>query len=231
MASRPTTNASSASRPTHRNGSLEISRTNSTLREGDSESRRGSVRLDALASTSVAAEPESSLPPNEPTWPRGWGAYRCLLGGFFLMFNSWGLVNVSTSHQPQIRSDELISVGLWILCFLLHAAPAARERLRAIQPDWLDAVWCGLDVLNSSGPLRRRWPYPRIACSWHNPECHQLVLTKRCQWKRTLRPRRLRLDLVYARLSWRSRYDLLLRSVFTRYATSRQVVTVTDATS
>ena len=23
------------------------------------------------------------------TWPRGWRAYRALLGGFLLMFNSW----------------------------------------------------------------------------------------------------------------------------------------------
>ncbi|KAJ4365846.1 hypothetical protein N0V83_008467 [Neocucurbitaria cava] len=30
---------------------------------------------------------------NEPDWPRSWRAYACLLGCFFLMFNSWGLVN------------------------------------------------------------------------------------------------------------------------------------------
>ncbi|KAF1946690.1 MFS general substrate transporter [Clathrospora elynae] len=29
----------------------------------------------------------------EPDWPRSWRAYACLLGSFFLMFNSWGLVN------------------------------------------------------------------------------------------------------------------------------------------
>jgi MCP family monocarboxylic acid transporter-like MFS transporter 10 len=29
----------------------------------------------------------------EPDWPRSWRAYACLLGCFFLMFNSWGLVN------------------------------------------------------------------------------------------------------------------------------------------
>ncbi|KAL5113928.1 hypothetical protein ACEQ8H_008177 [Pleosporales sp. CAS-2024a] len=30
---------------------------------------------------------------NESEWPRTWRAYACLLGCFFLMFNSWGLVN------------------------------------------------------------------------------------------------------------------------------------------
>src|SRR5690242_19844010 len=30
---------------------------------------------------------------DEPDWPRTWRAYACLLGCFFLMFNSWGLVN------------------------------------------------------------------------------------------------------------------------------------------
>ncbi|KAL6709545.1 hypothetical protein ACN47E_001480 [Coniothyrium glycines] len=30
---------------------------------------------------------------NEPNWPQSWRAWACLLGCFFLMFNSWGLVN------------------------------------------------------------------------------------------------------------------------------------------
>jgi MCP family monocarboxylic acid transporter-like MFS transporter 10 len=30
---------------------------------------------------------------NEPTWPCEWQAYTALVGCFFLMFNSWGLVN------------------------------------------------------------------------------------------------------------------------------------------
>ncbi|XP_014553315.1 hypothetical protein COCVIDRAFT_29436 [Bipolaris victoriae FI3] len=30
---------------------------------------------------------------HEAEWPRSWRAYACLLGCFFLMFNSWGLVN------------------------------------------------------------------------------------------------------------------------------------------
>ncbi|CAN9087848.1 unnamed protein product [Alternaria alternata] len=30
---------------------------------------------------------------DEPNWPQSWRAYACLLGCFFLMFNSWGLVN------------------------------------------------------------------------------------------------------------------------------------------
>ena len=35
----------------------------------------------------------SSSGDDEPDWPRTWRAYACLLGCFFLMFNSWGLVN------------------------------------------------------------------------------------------------------------------------------------------
>lgn len=35
----------------------------------------------------------SSADEDEPDWPRTWRAYACLLGCFFLMFNSWGLVN------------------------------------------------------------------------------------------------------------------------------------------
>jgi MCP family monocarboxylic acid transporter-like MFS transporter 10 len=30
---------------------------------------------------------------DEPRWPRSWRAYTCAIGCFFLMFNSWGLVN------------------------------------------------------------------------------------------------------------------------------------------
>ena len=29
----------------------------------------------------------------EPNWPTNWRAYTALLGCFFLMFNSWGIIN------------------------------------------------------------------------------------------------------------------------------------------
>jgi MCP family monocarboxylic acid transporter-like MFS transporter 10 len=45
------------------------------------------------ASMRTLAEPNSLDNDNEPDWPQSWRAYACLLGCFFLMFNSWGLVN------------------------------------------------------------------------------------------------------------------------------------------
>lgn len=48
-------------------------------------------RRNSLASLSVAQNPNDAYD-DEPTWPSGWRPYTCLLGGFFLMFNSWGLV-------------------------------------------------------------------------------------------------------------------------------------------
>ena len=47
-------------------------------------------RRDSLASLSVAHDPNQSK--EEQKWPKGWRPYTCLLGGFLLMFNSWGLV-------------------------------------------------------------------------------------------------------------------------------------------
>ncbi|SLM38872.1 Major facilitator superfamily domain, general substrate transporter [Lasallia pustulata] len=38
------------------------------------------------------------------TWPRNWRAYRALLGGFLLMFNSWGLVNTYGTFQSYYLS-------------------------------------------------------------------------------------------------------------------------------
>lgn len=48
-------------------------------------------RRNSLASLSVAHDPNDAYD-DDPTWPSGWRPYTCLLGGFFLMFNSWGLV-------------------------------------------------------------------------------------------------------------------------------------------
>lgn len=57
-----------------------------TNRQQDAESIGASSLQDVSESSSmIAAE--------EPSWPRSWRAYACWLGCFFLMFNSWGLVN------------------------------------------------------------------------------------------------------------------------------------------
>lgn len=61
------------------------------------------MRRDSLGSLSVAAEPQAWTESDEPTWPKGWRPYACLLGGFLLMFNSWGIVNVS---NPENRNPN-----------------------------------------------------------------------------------------------------------------------------
>ena len=55
-----------------------------TLPLSEAPTTTGSVGDGLTASLGVLDEPE---------WPRSWRAYACLLGCFFLMFNSWGLVN------------------------------------------------------------------------------------------------------------------------------------------
>jgi MCP family monocarboxylic acid transporter-like MFS transporter 10 len=69
-------------------------------RSFDKESRKGSEGTLPLsnAPTDIAsvrgmAPPISLRSNDEPDWPQTWRAYACLLGCFFLMFNSWGLVN------------------------------------------------------------------------------------------------------------------------------------------
>lgn len=48
----------------------------------------------------------------EPAWPREWQAYRTLMGCFFLMFNSWGLVNAygtfSSFYMESLMRDTPI---------------------------------------------------------------------------------------------------------------------------
>ncbi|KAF9701985.1 hypothetical protein EKO04_000517 [Ascochyta lentis] len=55
-----------------------------------------SLPLSTSTSSEAQSMPRSRRPSSdddEPDWPRTWRAYACLLGCFFLMFNSWGLVN------------------------------------------------------------------------------------------------------------------------------------------
>jgi MCP family monocarboxylic acid transporter-like MFS transporter 10 len=69
-------------------------------RSFDKEDRKGSEGTLPLsnAPTDIASvrgmsPPTSLREDEEPDWPRSWRAYACLVGCFFLMFNSWGLVN------------------------------------------------------------------------------------------------------------------------------------------
>ena len=71
----------------------------------------------------------------EPTWPRSWRAYTCWLGCFFLMFNSWGLVNAygtfssyyvghSLREVDQLELNLIGSTQSFIV--LLFSAPIGR---------------------------------------------------------------------------------------------------------
>ncbi|KAH7085303.1 major facilitator superfamily domain-containing protein [Paraphoma chrysanthemicola] len=69
-------------------------------RSFDKESRKGSQGTLPLSNAPTEAGSMREMSPHvslqsleEPDWPRTWRAYACLLGCFFLMFNSWGLVN------------------------------------------------------------------------------------------------------------------------------------------
>ncbi|KAF1977163.1 MFS general substrate transporter [Bimuria novae-zelandiae CBS 107.79] len=71
----------------------------------------------------------------EPKWPRTWRAYACWLGCFFLMFNSWGLVNAygtfssyyvgnSLRDSDQLRLNLIGSTQCFLV--LLFSAPIGK---------------------------------------------------------------------------------------------------------
>lgn len=69
-------------------------------RSFEKEDRKGSAGTLPLSETTTEtasmrtlSTPVSLEEVDKPDWPRSWRAYACLLGCFFLMFNSWGLVN------------------------------------------------------------------------------------------------------------------------------------------
>ncbi|KAF2679155.1 MFS general substrate transporter [Lentithecium fluviatile CBS 122367] len=65
--------------------------------ESQKDSRLGlpisnaSTETASMQNLSIVSSSNSAIA--EPKWPRSWRAYTCWLGCFFLMFNSWGLVN------------------------------------------------------------------------------------------------------------------------------------------
>ena len=65
----------------------------------EKDNRKGSetsLPLSTSIASSASSMREFQRSPSDddgPDWPRTWRAYACLLGCFFLMFNSWGLVN------------------------------------------------------------------------------------------------------------------------------------------
>jgi hypothetical protein len=72
---------------------------------------------------------------NEPNWPRSWRAYACWLGCFFLMFNSWGLVNAYGTFASfyvgnSLRNNDQLELNLigstQSFLVLLFSAPVGR---------------------------------------------------------------------------------------------------------
>ena len=64
----------------HKNREIDLPISNSSTETG---SMRNVSATSSIDSSDI----------QEPNWPRAWRAYTCWLGCFFLMFNSWGLVN------------------------------------------------------------------------------------------------------------------------------------------
>ncbi|TKA72885.1 hypothetical protein B0A49_08141, partial [Cryomyces minteri] len=86
------------SRSPHRSPSYagsSISDGEKSPRRNSSSSNVGAPRfMDSVHPRSLEAATRPQLAaPDEPLWRKEWRAYTCLLGCFFLMFNSWGLVN------------------------------------------------------------------------------------------------------------------------------------------
>jgi MCP family monocarboxylic acid transporter-like MFS transporter 10 len=90
----------------------------------DKDSRKGSVGSMALSNAPTATTPIPDSSPrgsfssmDEPDWPTSWRAYACLLGCFFLMFNSWGLVNAYGTWSSyyvghSLRSTDQLQLNL-----------------------------------------------------------------------------------------------------------------------
>lgn len=91
-----------------------------------------------------------------PKWPKDWRAYRCLLGGFLLMFNSWGIVNTygtfSSYYSQNILSGqdtELLSLIGSTECFLVLILSGPVGRL--LDADYSRILICIGTVLTGLG--------------------------------------------------------------------------------
>jgi len=84
----------------------------------DLESRKGSEGTLPLSNAPTETTPEHDTSSrgslnsmDEPDWPTSWRAYACLLGCFFLMFNSWGLVNAYGTWSSYYIGNSLQTTG------------------------------------------------------------------------------------------------------------------------
>ncbi|KAF2427717.1 MFS general substrate transporter [Tothia fuscella] len=64
---------------------------------------------------SAASSLRGAQDDDEPNWPREFKAYTTLLGCFFLMFNSWGLVNAYGTYASYYKEELLPDAGLLLL--------------------------------------------------------------------------------------------------------------------
>jgi MCP family monocarboxylic acid transporter-like MFS transporter 10 len=83
----------------------------------DKDSRKcsqGSLPLSAINTETASManrSPQGSVSTiEEPDWPQSWRAYACLVGCFFLMFNSWGLVNAYGTWSSYYVGHSLIGL-------------------------------------------------------------------------------------------------------------------------
>lgn len=68
-------------------------------------SRPSSQETASVENCSMTSSMEAEY---EPMWPRTWRAYACWLGCFFLMFNSWGLVNAYGTFSSYYVGNSLL---------------------------------------------------------------------------------------------------------------------------
>ncbi|KAF9731704.1 hypothetical protein PMIN03_010844 [Paraphaeosphaeria minitans] len=84
-------------------------------RVDDEESQKDRPSTQSLSSQERASVENISITSSmedafEPKWPRSWRAYTCWLGCFFLMFNSWGLVNAYGTFSSYYVGNSLREV-------------------------------------------------------------------------------------------------------------------------
>lgn len=100
-------------------------------------------------------------------WPRDWRAYSCLTGCFFLMFNSWGLVNAYGTYASFYKQHLLPGRDILLMnligstqCFIVLILSAVAGRL--LDADYSRVLigigsilvplgWCLLGVVNGEG--------------------------------------------------------------------------------
>ncbi|KAF3226491.1 hypothetical protein TWF106_000233 [Orbilia oligospora] len=81
----------------------------------------------------------------EPLWPRGWRPWTCLVGCFFLMFNSWGIVNGYGTYLSYYKESLLVDytivhfnvIGATQCFFILFLSFIAGRLLDANYSRWL----------------------------------------------------------------------------------------------